>query len=377
MSPLRRPRRGRNGRALLVGCALLFATTTVAQTEPRVLGVPAADVADAAVSTWSTRERTDAVDLAQMDVASLCEALPSWVASPPPPEGLVVVVGDRVERPTNDPRTKRFTYAASLPDGRLEIVEVVTSRASDEEPWAVERVGLDRPAPRGRPWTASPWVQGGFVALSLVVLVGACVPRSFVRRSLRHAVSTLRAHGRTVAWTFGVGGLVVVAGLRVGAGLPEACSLAVADVLGSTLDDIGALDALSSGNVVRLASTIFHQNFVVVTVSVLFTLAAALGVPAYLFAAASFFVQSVAFGTLGLGSGSELPWVVLLLVIEFTAYFSVVAGGGMVVASFVGGGWAGLVRGFRRLIAMLPWAAAWLLVGAWYEAAWLLLATSP
>src|SRR5690606_40255896 len=109
-----------------------------------------------------------------------------------------------------------------------------------------------------------------------------------------------------------------------------------------------------SGDVPRAAVVTFYQNFVVVTLSVTFTLAAVLGVPAYLYAAFSFFVQGVPFGMIGGGAGAQLLVLLVVLVLELTAYFLVVAGGGMLLAPVWRRGFARGPGGVRQPRAPRP-----------------------
>jgi hypothetical protein len=101
---------------------------------------------------------------------------------------------------------------------------------------------------------------------------------------------------------------------------------------------------------------------------VTFTLSAILGVPGYLYAAASFFVQGIPFGLVGGGAPVELLALVVLVLVELTAYFIVVSGGGMLLATVAKRGIGQLGAGFAKLLLMLPIAMLLLLAGAWYEA---------
>src|SRR5690606_41121783 len=102
-------------------------------------------------------------------------------------------------------------------------------------------------------------------------------------------------------------------------------------------------------------------------------LAAVLGVPAYIYAAFSFFVQGVPFGLIGGGAPGQILTLLVVLVLELTAYFFVVSGGGMLLATIWRGGFGRLPDGFRKLLSTLPVAMLLLLVGAWFEATALIL----
>src|SRR5690606_11652411 len=154
----------------------------------------------------------------------------------------------------------------------------------------------------------------------------------------------------------------------------QTCALPIlVEIVEGAITQLGATAAYGSGDVPRAAVVTFYQNFVVVTLSVTFTLAAVLGVPAYLYAAFSFFVQGVPFGMIGAGAGAQLLVLLVVLVLELTAYFLVVAGGGMLLATVWRGGFARVPAGFRKLLSTLPAAAVLLIAGAWFEAAALIL----
>jgi len=326
-------------------------------------------LADEAVRSWLDTEPRPLSELSRLDAETLCRELPALFAAPPPPPGTEVDVDDRQRRETDSEDRRRYTYAAEVPPERLDVVEVVLSR--DGETWRVERVGFQVETTSGRSWLQSRAAGIGFALVSLLVLVSLFRP-SPLRSWLASGREAIREHRRLVTWTMILGWTVVAVGLWSGSRLPDACEDAVLVVLGSTLEQVGATQALASGDIARTALVIFYQNFFVVTLTALFGSALLLGVPAYLLAGASFLAQSTAFGVLGVGGFPEVLFVLVLFVLEFTAYFLVVSGGGMLVVSLARGGFAGLGAGYRKLISTLPWAAMLLLVGAWYEAVVLL-----
>lgn len=325
-------------------------------------------VADAAVRAWLQRAPIAIDQLTRLDAEALCRELPGLVTSPPPPAGTEVRFDDRVERPVDDPNTLVFTYAAVRPGDQLDVVEVRLQRQGDG--WVDTRVGfLSLTEPRGvRAWLQTPMASWLFVGFTLIVVLMLLNPASGLRRWLAQARAAIAEHRRLVIGTvvalFGLFGLGVLAG----SALPESCDVAVLEIVESAISSLGATAAYGSGDVPRAAATTFYQNFVVVTLSLTFTLSAILGVPGYLYAAVSFFVQGVPFGLIGGGTAVELVGVVLLVLVELSAYFIVVAGGGMLLATVVKGGFGTFRLGFTKLLLMLPVAMVLLLAGAWYEA---------
>lgn len=360
--------RGRRHPSLLLLTSLqlmlVAALAGVAWAQP-LRGDDPAQLADRAVEEWRTRSSATISELSAMDTEALCRELPSLVAAPPPPEGTRVNIDDRQERATEDPDRMRFTYSAVRPPEQLEVVEVVVAR--DGDAWQVERVGFQGAEMGGREWLQTPVAQWVFVAVTLLVVLGLARP-SPLRRALSYGWGSVRKHRRLVIWTMALLYGLALLGMWTGSQLPDACETAVETVLGDTLEQVGAVQALESGNLARTATVIFYQNFVIVTVTVLFGTALLLGVPAYLLSALSFFAQSAAFGVLGIGAFPAVLFFLVLLVLEFTAYFLVVAGGGMLVATLVRQGLSGFGAGYRKLFSMLPLAGLLLLVGAWYEA---------
>jgi hypothetical protein len=157
-------------------------------------------------------------------------------------------------------------------------------------------------------------------------------------------------------------------GALVGAGLPRQCEEAIVSVVTTAVTSLGATSAYGSGDIARAAVTTFYQNFVVVTLSVTFTLSLLFGIPAYLLSAASYFVQGIPFGLIGTGNAGQLVLVLVLLVLELSSYFVVVAGGGMFLATLIRRGFGALPEAFRKLVLTLPFAMVILLLSAWYEA---------
>lgn len=332
-------------------------------------------LADAAVEAWLASEVRSLAQLSTQDAETVCRELPALFAAPPPPEGTEVDLSDRREREAEGEDRRRYTYAAEVPPDRLDVVEVMLVRdgaASDADAWAVDRVGFQMPETTGRAWLQSRQAGLGFLVVTILFVLSLLRP-SPMRRWLAAGRDAIAQHRRLVVVTMIAGWAVVAIGLWSGSQLPDACEEAVVTILSSTLEQVGANQALASGDVARTALVIFYQNFVVVTMTALFGSALLLGVPAYLLAGVSFLAQSTAFGVLGLGGFPEILLIAVLFVLEFTAYFLVVAGGGMLVATLARGGLSEIGTGYRKLVTTLPWAGVLLLIGAWYEAVILLL----
>lgn len=359
--------------ALLAGAA--FAQGTEAAQAP---AVDAGARADAAVEAWLAQEPLAFDQLATLDAEQLCREIPALLTNAAPPPGTQVRLDDRLEQPSDDPELRVFTYAAVRPGDQLDVVEVrLRERGADADvdPWTVEYVGFRSTLELSgvRAWLQTPVAAWTFVAFTLLVVMQLATRASTLRRWLAAGRATIREHRRLVIVTLALLYGVFALGAYFGSTLPDTCEQAIVDLVTSAVTTVGATEAYGSGNVARAAVTTFYQNYVVVTVSVTFALAALLGVPAYLFAALSFFTQAVPFGLLG-GSGPlELVIVLVLLVLELTAYFLVVAGGGMLLATLFGRGENRFYRAYRKLLLMLPIAGLLLLLAAWYEAAVLVL----
>lgn len=326
------------------------------------------EAADAAVRTWLARVPIGFDQLSSLDAEQLCRELPGLVTAPPPPAGTEVRFDDRVERPVEEENVKVFTYAAVRPVDQLDVVEVRLELRDGQ--WVDTRVGfLSTTELSGvRAWLQTPAASWLFVAFTVLMVVMLINPASAVRRWLRAGRAAIAEHRRLVLFTiiglFGLFGL----GVLTGSSLPDSCDVAVLEIVESAITSLGATAAYGSGDVPRAAATTFYQNFVVVTLSVTFTLSALLGIPGYLYAAASFFVQGVPFGLIGGGTAGELLALVVLVLLELSAYFLVVAGGGMLLATVARRGFGQLGAGFSKLLLMLPIAMVLLLIGAWYEA---------
>ena len=330
-------------------------------------GSDPAALANEAVTTWLKRSPVTLEQLSALNTKELCQALPGMITHPAPQAGTQVHLNDRQEQPTQDPNRKRFTYSAVRPGNQLDVVEVDLSRKGGT--WTVDDVGYRTTV---EPSGVRAWLQGRtaswlFIAFSLLIALGLVRP-SPLRRWLQEGWGYIREHRRLVIGTFVFLYAMFALGALVGSSLPKECETAIVSVVKTAVTSVGATQAYGSGDIVRAAVTTYYQNFVVVTLSVTFTLALLFGVPAYLLSAASYFVQGIPFGLIGTASAGQLLLVLLLLLIELSSYFIVVAGGGMFLATLVRRGLGSLPQAFRKLAAMLPFAMVMLLLGAWYEA---------
>lgn len=330
------------------------------------VGDDPAAVADAAVAAWLERRPVPLADLATRDAAEVCAELPDLLANPPPPEGTRVVIEERRTADVGVPDRARYTYAAVRPSDALDVVQVDLRRAEDA--WTVDRVVFRSTLTgTGRDWLQTPTASLVFALMSVVVLALLWRPGP-LRRALAAAVQTVRRHRGTVIGTMVVLYAVFGVGAMVGAGLPDACDAAVLAVVEQATGQLGALEAYGSGNVLRAATVTFYQNFVVVTFGIHFVLSLLLGVPTYLIAIPQFFLLGVPFGLLGGTTGASLVPVIVLVLIELTAYFLVVSGGGIVLGTLFRRGFGGYGPAVRQAASLLLPAGLLLLAGAWYEA---------
>ena len=398
--PQPRPQRRSRVLATLFALLVLAFGPAVAQDQPPTDAVAPAPTgaeqvadtagasADAAVREWLSRATTSILPSASLSAEEICRQLPNLVGSrAAPPAGTEVRIEDRVERASDDPAVRVFTYAAVRPLDTLDVVEVRLRRAGPtSEPTTTPRIGADGATGVAAEWTVEfvgfrstleltgvrAWLQTPtawwlFAAFSLLVLIQLLTRGSLLRRWLVAGRQVIGQHSRlviiTLALLYGAFGM----GALLGSALPDECEAAIVEVVTSAVTSLGATEAYSSGNVARAAVTTFYQNFVVVTMSVTFSLAALFGVPAYLFAGLSFFAQGIPFGLLGGAGVLESVLILILLVLELTAYFLVVAGGGMLLATLFSPGEGRMFRAYRKLLLMLPIAGLLLLAGAWYE----------
>ncbi len=343
---------------------LLFASAlpVLAQEQPDPVG----ELADQAVQEWVNQPAFTLERLTGLSTIEVCELLPAALVNPPPAEGTRVNVNDRIELPTSDPDVRLFSYSAAGAAGQLHVVQATMVRTGDS--WSVQQVGFRQPPPSGlRAWVQTPPASWVFGALSLMVVVLLLRP-SPLRRWLGMALGVIRQHRRLYVFSMALLFGVFAFGAYTGSQLPDECTAAVFEAVAGAVSLVGATQAYDSGSVARAAVVTFHQNFVVVTLSVLFSLAMVFGVPAYLFGMISFFTQAIPFGMVGGLVGIELLFMVLLLLLELTAYFTVVAGGGFLLATLIRQGFSSFPQAVGKLLLMLPVAMVLLLAGAWYEA---------
>jgi hypothetical protein len=326
--------------------------------------------ADRAVSAWLEQEPPQLARLSQLSPTELCLELPNLVTNPAPEPGTRVNIDDRRELATDEEGMKRFSYSAVRPRGQLEVVQVTLEQEGDE--WVARRVEYRMSQAGGRDWLQRPATAWLFGLFSLVVLYLVVTP-SFLRTWLARGIVVLRENRGVVLFTMILLYGLFALGVFTGSQLPEECTEAALTVVNQAITAVGASEAYGSGNVARAAAVTFYQNFVVVTLSVTFTLALLFGVPAYLLSMVSFFVQAIPFGLVDAFAGPEAIFVIVLILLELTAYFLVVAGGGILLRTLVRNGFGALSLAVGRLLLMLPLAMVLLLVAAWYEAAALLL----
>lgn len=333
-------------------------------------GPDPAATADRAVAAWLEQKPPELAQLSRMSPSELCQELPDMVVNPAPQPGTRVNIDDRRELTAEQEGTRVFSYSAVRPQGELEVVQVTLQEQEDE--WVAARVGYRSSSDGGRAWLQNPATGWLFALFSLVVLYLVFTP-SFLRSWLASGVQVLRENRGLVLFTMILLYGAFALGAFSGSQLPEECTDATLAVVNEAISAVGAAEAYGSGNVMRAAAVTFYQNFVVVTLSVTFSLALLFGIPAYLLSLASFFVQAIPFGLVGAFAGPQALFVIVLILLELTAYFLVVAGGGILLRTLVKNGFGSLSLAVSRLALMLPIAMLLLLVGAWYEAAMLLL----
>lgn len=327
------------------------------------------NTADRAVEAWLEQVPPELAQLSTLSPSELCQQLPGLVVNPPPEQGTRVNLDDRRELPSDDEGTRLYSYSAVRAGGQLEVVQVTLVQEGEE--WVAQQVGY-RVGSAGRDWLQQPATAWIFGLFSIIVLYLLVTP-SFLRTWLARGLQVLRGHRGVVLFTMILLYGVFVLGVITGSQLPDECTDAALTLVNRSITAIGATEAYGSGNVTRAAAVTFYQNFVVVTLSVTFSLALLFGVPAYLLSLVSFFVQAIPFGLVGAFSSSQALFVIVLILLELTAYFLVVAGGGILLRTLIRNGFGALSLAVSRLALMLPIAMLLLLIGAWYEAVILLL----
>lgn len=361
-----------NAAALAQGHDAAGAPAIVTDDRGWPVGSVAEDVADAAVASWLARPPVPIAEIASLPPAEACRRLPEALRAPPPPAGTRVNVDDRRELAGDDPDRRSFTYAAVRPGEVLDVAQVDLIHGDDG--WRVERVAFRSTGELTgvRAWLQTPWASALFVALSLAIVAGLARP-SALRRGLAAGLATARAHRGIVATTMIVLYGVFALGAGAGASLPDECDAAVLAVVGSAVEQLGAQAAYGSGDTVRAAVVTFYQNFVVVTFGVHFFLSLLFGIPTYLVAVPQFFLLGLPFGLLGGAPAASLVPMAVLLVLELTAYFLVVSGGGIVLRTLFRRGFGAYPSAARAAASLLVPAGLLLWLGAWYEAVLLVL----
>jgi hypothetical protein len=358
---------------LLVTLYSVLGTLSFAQL---ATGTNPEQVADNAVRAWLETPQTNLMDLAGRPPEEVCAELPQLLASPAPPEGSSVNFEDRKEQETSDENVRRYTYSATLPVrvlGRdagegLEVISVTLTREGDT--WQAERItyqSLQQPGGM-RQWLQTRTASIVFIAFTLYILFLLFNRNSFLRKWLVQGRSVIRAHRGLVIGTMVALYLIFGLGMLTGSNLPNTCQNAVMEVLTTAITMTGATQAYGSQNLATAAAVTFYQNFGVVSLSLLFGSGLFFGFLAYLIAAFQFFSLGIPFGfSLGGGFG-QLIFVLVLLLLELTAYFLIVAGGGILLVTVVRKGIRAFGEGVRNSALMLPFALLLLLLGAWYEA---------
>lgn len=329
------------------------------------VGLVPEEVADAAVQSWVDRPQLAIAELAGRPAAELCAALPALVTAPP--AGTRVVIEDRRETAQEDEGRRVFTYAAARPGDVLDVAQV--DLVQDEEGrWTVQRVGF-RPVPDSgiRAWLQTPTASYLMIGLSLAVLLSLFFP-SPLRRGLALGLATARRYRGTVLFTMGLLYGVFLLGVVSGASLPDECEAAVLEVVTAAVSQVGATAAYGSGDLPRAAAVTFYQNFLVVTFGLHFLLSLFFGLPSYLVAVPQFLLLGVPFGMLQGTPFLDLLPVLLVIVLELTAYFLMISGGGIVLGTLIRRGFAAYPQALREVASLLVPAGLLLLLGAWYEA---------
>ncbi len=336
-------------------------------TTPEADMISAGIVADQAIADWLKKESPNFMTMASKSPEEVCAELPALVQSPPPPKGTTVNIADRRVVESTETDIAKFTYPASLAGRNPQIIEVSLDKT--EQGWQAKQVSvkIDLPNSGFRDWLQSRLASWLFIAFSVFVFYSLAVP-SFLRKWLLAAWNNIKEHKRIVIATVGFLASIFTVGVLTGMALPEACKESVHTVLLHLVGSVGATEAYGSGNIARAATITFYQNFGSVTLMVLYGSALLFGFPAYLISTLSFYIQGVPFGLLGGGNPIDMLITMIVIVLELSAYFLVVAGGGIFLATLIKKGFKGFSEGLNKLTLMLPVALVLLLIGAWFEA---------
>ena len=361
-------------RRLFLGALILASIVSISSIgiSQRVVGTDPQETADQAIIKWLNLERPTFENYQNLGLEAACKTLPDAILNPPPLQGTEVNLNDSRAINTGDPTVLKYTYSATLPRNRLEIVQVTLKRSEGKALWEATKVGY---------WiddnqTGRRWLQGSlpltiFSAFSLFVLY-LTITKSILRKWLEEGLRVLRSHKRLVIGTLlGLYSMFFL-GSFLGSQLPSECRDPVVTLIETTITAVGATEAYGSGNVVRAATVTFYQNFVVVAASLTGTFALLFGIPAYVLSASSFFIQGIPFGLLGAFSGPNLLFVLILVFLELTAYFLVVAGGGILLATIIRRGFRSYPIAAKKLFVIFPIVLLLLLIAAWYEALFLI-----
>ncbi len=162
--------------------------------------------------------------------------------------------------------------------------------------------------------------------------------------------------------------------MLTGANLPPECSQTITQLVEQGVSQLGAAQAYESGNVARAAVVTLYQNFVMGAVVTTFGFAfISFGLLAYLVNGLRFLALGLPFGFLTQADPVTLVTVLILIIVELMAYVLVTAGGGMLLTTLFRQGFGNFRLAFRKLTMMLPLAFLLLVIGAWYEAAVIIL----
>lgn len=205
-----------------------------------------------------------------------------------------------------------------------------------------------------------------FTLLTIATIVLAVIPKSPLRRAVTAGLKVIAQHKRLYIGTLAVLGALFAMGVITGTRLPDECRTAVLQTVTTAVDNTGASAAYAK-NMATAATVTFTQNFVVVSLTTLGGTGLILGAPAYLIGAFSFYTQGIPFGLLIDQPLPQLLFVITLLLIELVAYFSVIAGAGMLLRTVFTQGFEKYLEGVKKLGLMLVLAAVTLMFGAWYE----------